>query len=137
MAISLGFFTDAALTVPLTTMTFVHAIDDSLPFVKQRAFLGSPDALKTFQAASNPGVDDITVTVDDPNLPDGFDPIHVKLAATELGLDTATPGDPLIVGQQILGGAGNGAEVWVQVIDTNLVNGTYILTPTTNLVAEF
>ena len=137
MAISLGFFLDAGLTQPAPSLTFVHAIDDSLPFVKQRVFLGSPVGTSTFQAASNPGVDDIEVTIEDPNLPDGFDPIHVKLSDTELGLDSAVPGDPLVIGPQILGGAGNAAEVWVQVIDTNLAQGTYTLTPTTNLVAEF
>lgn len=136
MAISLGFFNDAALLNPVTTLTFVHAIDDSLPFVKQRVFLGSLNALSLFQAASAPGVDDIEVSVSDPNLPDGFNPSHVKLSDTEVGLDTAIPGDPLVIGTQILGGAGNAEEVWVQVIDTNLAQGTYPLIPTTNLVAE-
>ena len=137
MAISLGFFSEAALTVPVTTLTFVHAIDDSLPFVKQQVFLGSPDAGATFQAASNPGIDDIEVSVSDPNLPDGFNPTHVKVAASSLALDTAIPGDPFVIGPQILGGAGNGVEVWFQVIDTNLAQGTYTLVPTTNQVAEF
>jgi len=137
MTISLGFFSDAALTVPVTTLTFIHAIDDSLPFVKQRVFLGSPNVASTFQAASNPGVDDIEVSLTDPNVPDGFNIAHVKVAASSLALDTAIPGDPFVVGTQINGGAGNGVEVWFQVIDTNLSQGTYTLVPTTNLVAEF
>lgn len=137
MAISLGFFNDAALTVPVTTLTFIHAIDDSLPFVKQRVFLGSPTGTSTFQAASNPGVDDIEVSISDPNLPDGFDFDMVKVAASSLALDSAIPGDPFVIGPQILGGAGNGVEVWFQVIDTNLLQGTYTLIPTTNTVAEF
>jgi hypothetical protein len=137
MAITLGFFSDAALTVPVTTLTFVHAIDDSLPFVKQRLYLGSPDATKYFQAASDPGVDDIEVSLTDPDGGDGFLTTHVKIAASSLLLDTATPGAAYVVGTQIDGGAGNGEEVWFQVIDTNLVSGTYPMTPTTNLVAQF
>lgn len=137
MAISLGFFHDSALTNPVSQLVFVHATDDSLPFVKQRVFLGSPDGTKNYQAASVPGIDQITVTVVDPNSIPEFLPTHVKLALTEVGLDTATPGDPLNVGTDIAGGAGNGVEVWIQVIDTNLPQGTYGLNPTTNLVAEF
>lgn len=137
MAISLGFFNDAALTVPVSTLTFIHAIDDSLPFVKQRVFLGSPNVVSVFQAASNPGVDDIEVDITDPNLPDGFNANMVKVAASSLALDTAIPGDPFVIGPQILGGPGNGVEVWLQVIDTNLAQGIYPMTPKTNLVAEF
>lgn len=137
MAISLGFFHDAALTQPVSTLTFVHAIDDSLPFTKQRVYLGSTDGGATFQAASDPGVDNIEVSLTDPNLIDGFLTTHVKIAASSLLLDTATPGAPFVIGTQILGGVGNAVEVWFQVIDTNLAQGVYPMTPTTNLVAEF
>lgn len=137
MAISLGFFSDAALTTPVATLTFIHATDDSLPFVKQRVYLGSPNGAKTYQAASNPGVDDIQVELFDPNMGDGFNTTHVKLAGTELGLDSAVAGDPYVIGPTINGGSGNAEEVWIQVIDTNLGNGTYNMTPRTNLVAEF
>src|SRR3990172_359631 len=136
MAFTFDFFNDAALLDPVDPLTFIHATDDTLPFVKKRTFFGSPTAAKKVRAASDPGNDQITVTFVDPNLPDGFDPAEVKLALTEAGLDTATPGDPLDLGVQVLSEVANAVEVWVQVIDTNLGSGLYTLAPTCNLLTE-
>lgn len=136
MAFTFDFWNDAALTDPVDPLTFTHATDDSLPFVKKRTFFGSPAASKQVRAASDPGNDQITVTVIDPNVPDGFNPAHVKIALTEVGLDTATPGAPLDIGVVVLSGIANALEVWFQVVDTNLTSNLYTLTPQMNLLTE-
>lgn len=56
------FFADAALTTPLTELLTKELTDGSTsPAVKQ-VWFGSTDAGKQVRAASNPGVDPVTVT---------------------------------------------------------------------------
>lgn len=60
---SFAFYTDAALTVTATGITFQHKVDGSLDPAKRQLWLGSPNAAVKLQAASNPGVDPLTLSV--------------------------------------------------------------------------
>lgn len=60
---SFGFFADAALTQPLTAWTRFHTTDGALDPVDKQIWFGSNDSAKQVQAASAPGVDQITVSI--------------------------------------------------------------------------
>lgn len=60
---SFGFYSDAALTVPLTTWSRFHTTDGALDPVDKQIWFGSTDGAKQAQAASNPGVDQIVLSI--------------------------------------------------------------------------
>jgi hypothetical protein len=113
MTVSLAFFADAGLTVPLSRLDVIQAADDSLPAVDRVIYLASTAAGKRFNAASDPGVDVITLSV--VNTASGIAATTVRLAASAGGLATATPGAPLELGTEILSGAVNSVPVHVRV----------------------
>lgn len=80
-------------------------------------WFGSTDAALKVQANSNPGTDQITVSVGDSNPGSGHETTAVKLATTQAGLATATAGAALDLGTVINGGVGNAAVVWTEVTD--------------------
>lgn len=60
---SFQFYADPGLTTPLATWVRAHQTDGSLDPVDKQIWFGSPDGSKKAQAASNPGVDQITVSI--------------------------------------------------------------------------
>jgi hypothetical protein len=58
-----AFYADAALTTPLTTLTTQHLTDASTDPIDAQVWIGSTAASKQLRAASNPGVDQITLTI--------------------------------------------------------------------------
>jgi hypothetical protein len=118
---SFSFHVDSGLVTPETSRTVIEVIGDG--YVDIRTTLGDPDAAYKWQAASNPGVDAIEVTVDDTNPAGGMTTSMVKLALTPSGLAGATAGAPLAVGNTVFGGDANAVEVWVRV-STGLVAET-------------
>ena len=60
---SFAFYADAALTVPLSTWTRFHTTDGALDPVDKQIWFGSTDGTKKAQASSNPGVDQIAVSI--------------------------------------------------------------------------
>lgn len=60
---SFAFYSDAALTAPVTGLIMQHKTDGSLDPVKRQLWLGSPNAAVKLQAASNPGVDPLTLSI--------------------------------------------------------------------------
>lgn len=138
MTVSLQYFLDAALTAPILTPFNVQQADDgSTGPVDFNFFVGSVALAKKFQAESNPGIDQIVVSVDDANPASGQEPDAVKLALTAIGLDSAVAGDPLNVGLQILSEVGNALSLWVRVEDITGIVGTSLdLSLKTNTVVE-
>lgn len=137
MALTFGFFEDANLTTPVSTLSFTFESDGSTGPLDKVIYLGSTDGTKTLQAVSNPGVDPITVSVSDSAPGAGQETTAVKLATTQAGLDTATPGASLSLGTSISGGTANAQPIWMRVEPTDLTVGTSTeLTLTTNDVQE-
>lgn len=125
MAISLKAYNDAALSSVLAKLNVLQRSDGSTGPVDSVVYLGSVVAGKKFQAGSNPGVDDISVSVVDSDGPTGQDATAVKLATTAAGLDSAVAGAPLAIGTEILSGAAGAVPVHVRVEATSLVVGAY------------
>lgn len=113
MTVSLAFFADAGLTVPLTRLDVIQAADNSLPAVDRVVYLGSTASAKKFNAASDPGIDQISVALADAGT--GIPTNVVRLALSSGGLATATPGAALDVGTEILSGAGNSLAIHIRV----------------------
>lgn len=125
MATSLQFYSDAALSSPLTKANVVQRSDGATGPVDQVAYLGSGVANKKIRAASNPGVDNIVLSVVDADGPTGQTAAAVKLATSLAGLDSAVAGDPLTLGTEILSGAANAVAVHIRIEDQTATVGTY------------
>ncbi len=125
MAITLGFHSDSGLTDPLASLNVTQADDGSAPAVDRVVYLGSTAAGKLFQAASDPGVDDIVVSIADSGAGSGVEAAHVKLALSAGGLDTAVAGDPLPIGAGLLSGSASAVAIHVRVDTPAMASGTY------------
>lgn len=65
-------------------------------------WVGTPNSGNKLEADSNPGVDEITVSINDTSPGSGVEDSHIKLALTPgTGLDSAVAGDPLDIGTEI------------------------------------
>lgn len=136
MALSFQLFADSALTEPLTSLVATHLVGSGAA-VDQRVFFGSAESGVKLVAASDPGVDDILLSVADANPGDGHEPSAVRLATTQGGLDSATPGAALNLGAEVLSGAANAVEVWIRRIDeTGTVGISSELSAQTQTVEE-
>lgn len=138
MASTFAFYLDAALTIPLTSslLTSQNA-DGSSGFQDFQIWLGSNAVGKTLRADSNPGVDQLTLSVVDAASGSGQPASAIKLAATQGTLAAATGGASLNLGTTILSTVGLAVSFWVRLTDTTHVVGTYTdLSLTLNLARE-
>jgi len=181
MTVSLAFYTDSGLTSAADPLPITHYTDGSNDPQQFRLYLGSTATSKQFQASSDPGTDQIAISIAnltaawtastavtlneyrrpvtnngyryqcttagtthsaEPTWPttigntvsDGTAvwtcvsklhvPTEVKLASTQGGLSSATPGASLNVGTQILSGTLNAVSVWLEVDDSTAVVAT-------------
>jgi hypothetical protein len=115
----IGFFTDSGLSTPAARMSALQASDGTAPPVDLVAYFGDLDASRVWKAASDPGVDDIVVTVFDSEGGESLLPSVIRLATTQVGLDTATPGAELNIGPSVDGGSANAITIWLR-FDTNV-----------------
>ena len=88
-------------------------------------WFGSATASRKARASSNPGVDQIAVTIADSATGSGEPASAVKLATSQGGLDSATAGASLNIGTQVLSGSGNAVSFWVRIDDATLATGAY------------
>lgn len=127
MAFSLGFFSDAGLLTPFPgPLSVTQKADGSTGPVDNLLYLGSTTAARKFQADSNPGIDDILLSIGDLTPAVGHLPAEVKLATTLLGLDSAVGGAALNLGTELLSEVANAQEVYIRVDDATMVVGTEI-----------
>lgn len=75
-------------------------------------WVGIPATDTKIQAASDPGIDQIVVSVVDGDDQTGVDATDVKLALSSAGLTGATGGAALNLGATILGGSANAVPVY-------------------------
>jgi len=111
---SIGFFQDAGLAQPASWLSATAAADGA-GSSDHVFYLGGTDAAREHVAASDPGVDPIEVSISDNAGGTLLLPSALRLALTQGGLATATPGDPLAVASVIPGGAANAVAIWVRV----------------------
>lgn len=122
---ALGFFYDAALTSAVTANLEVpQESDGSTGDVDFQLWLGDPDSSFQYQADSDPGTDQITISFVDSDPGNGHETTELKVATTQAGLDTATAGASLNIGLTLLSGASNAQELWFRVNDATATVGT-------------
>lgn len=117
-------YTDAACTVlhvnPLALDHFVDLSDNPqdtlLYWAEVEDDTGDTGAFKK-QAASNPGVDNIVLSVVDAAPTTGHEATEVILATTAAALGTNTPGASLSLGTQLLSGVSNRQEIHIRVVN--------------------
>ena len=125
MALSFGFYSDAALTTPVASrLQFVQAVADPAA-VDRVIWFGSPLAGRMCQAASEPGVDPVTIAIADANSGAGSPAGDVRLALTSGGLDAAAGGDPLVLPETINGGVAAAVPIHIRVLDSTHASGVH------------
>jgi hypothetical protein len=107
------FYYDVDLSTPVTGNVQIGEGSTTTVF-----YLGSTDESKKLQDATNPGVSNIEVSVVDATPGSGPEDTWVKLALTSGGLSGAVPGDPLSLGNTILGGVASAVAVYVGITNT-------------------
>ena len=111
-----GVYLDAGLTTPLSgDIKFSHNNDGSTGDVDKVVYIGSTNSAKILQTVVNPGVDQITLTINDSDAGAGTPkPADVKLALTAAGLDSAVAGDPLNIGVSVAGGVAGAVAIYIR-----------------------
>lgn len=139
MAIVQHVFTDAGLLTPFDPASLtidaeaVNGADGDGFFFVGIADADNSPAMK-IQAASDPGVDPITLSIVDASPGGGVEATHIKLSLTESGLSSAVAGDPLTLATTITGGSANAVKVWFRW--ANSVGGTTYTEISLSMVAR-
>lgn len=140
-----GFFHDSALTQPISSpdvpadpkLTATQDTANVLAAVDKVIYLGSTSTTTKLQAASNPGVDAITVTPVDANAGTGAPATEFKLALSSGGLAGATAGAALILSATITGGVANAIPIYTRRDSVLTTPGNYTdITLESNSVVE-
>ena len=118
------FYSDAALTQAVTSVTAEQHQDGSSDPVVREVWLGDPEADFLIQDSTNPGVDDIEVSITDTTPGSGHEATEVKLATSEAGLLTAVAGDPLVIGTSQNSGTAGAVHIWIQIDDATGTEGS-------------
>jgi hypothetical protein len=105
---------DAAMTQAVDAENPIDLSDGEA----QEKYAGSTASSLLHVRITLPGVNQLAVSVVDADSLTGAPDTDIKLALTEAGLATATPGDPLDLGVEILSGVANGVPFWVQYDDS-------------------
>ena len=136
---SFKIYTDAGLTTPLTSnLLATQASDGSSDPVDFQLWLGSTSAGKELKTDTNPGTNQITLSITDTTAGVGHLPAEVKLALTQGALTAATGGAPLNLGTSILSGVVNAVTFWIRVDDaTGSVGQSTELGVTTPALREY
>jgi hypothetical protein len=107
-----GWYSNASLTTELTQLEA-----RTLPYTDFRLWYGAPETGTKIEATSDPGVDDLVISIADSDVGTGQETTAVQLADSLAGLDTAVAGDPLTIGTSLLSGSANAFELYVRVTD--------------------
>lgn len=123
MALSFGFYSDAALTTPVTArLPFVQPVASPVA-VDRLVYFGSPLAGRMCQASSDPGVDPVVISITDANAGSGSPAGDLRLALTVGGLDTAIGGAALDLPETINSGVSGAVAVYMRVLDSTHASG--------------
>lgn len=126
------FYDDVGMTTPTSSIAVSQSSSGTSAAVDRVVYLGSQAAGFYIQAEVDA---QISVSVADSAPSSGAQASHVRLATSQLGLDSATPGAPCNLGVYIF--AETPAEVWLRIDTPALAAAVYSeLTLTTNAVEE-
>jgi len=119
-----GFYLDANLTQPVNMNTPISIVLNTTgggAYIDIQLWFGSPDTTKKCQAASNPGVDQITITINDTNptihqADPNVGPYWV-LALNQADLATNPKNNSIDIGTEVLGGVANAKSFWLRIFE--------------------
>jgi hypothetical protein len=135
-----GLYTDAGLTTLLAAnIVFQETFDHSELADDVVIYFGSPTTSPNtkVQAASDPGVDQIAVSITDISVGSGQEAANITLSDSA-DFSGKTPGDPLNLGVEVIDGVGNAAEIHIRFRDSNGAVSTSVeLGITTNALFEY
>lgn len=129
------FYSDPALTTPISTLSATTLIDggSSAP-ISAVVYFGKPGVGRQVTPAIGT---QITVSPVDANAGSGLPATAVKLALSEAALQSATPGAALALGANVASGAENSVAIWVSISAGAATAGTYTdLSLVTNSMVE-
>ena len=119
-----GFYLDENLTRPVNLNTPINIVLNTAgggAYIDIQLWFGSPDSTKKCQAASNPGVDQITITINDTNptihQPDATNGPYWVLALNRTELDTNPKNNSINIGTEVLGGVANAKSFWLRIFE--------------------
>ena len=120
---SLAFFLDSGLTVPLQELS-VAVAEGAGTEVNRVVYIGDPMPGREYLNAQSPGVDPVQVEVVSA-VPGGISGSDFKLSTTAAGLDAAAQGSAVNIGVSILSGVDNAVPLFVQIRPLALSPGDY------------
>lgn len=123
-SLTYGFYSDAALTQAAATVTAEQNQDGSSAPVVREVWLGDPEANFLVQDWTNPGVNDIEVSVTDTNPGSGHEAAEIKLATSQAGLASAPPGAALVIGASQNSGPAGAVHIYIEIDDATGTEGT-------------
>jgi len=136
-----AFYTDSSLTVPLAgNLVFEEPVDHSSTPDDIILYYGAPSSTPEtkVKASSDPGVDQIAVSITDSDVGNGHEAAEITLSADGTDWGTRTPGDPLDLGTEILSTPANAKQVHVRSRDdTDTQGNSTELGLTTNNLNEY
>jgi hypothetical protein len=121
----IGFFDDSGLSVQSAGITAMQATDGSSAAVDREVFIGVTDTDRAYFAASDPGVDDIMVSIVDAESGTSLLPSSLRMALDAGDLGAATPGAALAIGTDVQPGSVNAVSFWVRTDTAAFAAGVY------------
>lgn len=119
-----GFYLDANLTQPVNLNSPINIVINTVgggAYIDIQLWFGSPDSTKKCQAASNPGVDQITITIRDNNPtihnPDPTSGPYWVLALNQNDLNSNPKNNSIDIGTEVLGGVANVKSFWLRIFE--------------------
>ncbi len=123
MSTTWKWYSDAGLTAPLTRADFVRT--STATAVQKRLYFGSTETGKKLQNSSDPGVDQLQISITDATTGDGVESSDIKLALSAGGLATATAGASLDIGATLYSGASGAVEIFAEIDSALIALGDY------------
>ncbi len=129
MAVTGGFFHDAACTQPIESLNELVAVQDGNnvlgPVTKPVWLLPAVSSGNVLEVSSDPGVDPVQISVYDAATGSGIPATDVKLALSTGALATAVGGAPLDLAPTLTGGVANAVQFYVRISSAVAVVGNY------------
>lgn len=127
MATTWKFYHDAALTQEITALNPLTALQDTaggIGAVDKVIYLGSTTASRKLQAASNPGVDPVVVSVVDTAAGSGAPDTEFLLSISPI-TGAETPGAPVNLSHTLFSGTSNAIPIYTRRVSAITVVNTY------------
>ena len=124
MAFTFGFYADAGLTVPLTRLAVTQNAAGGAA-VNSSVYFGSTAPAKLLQAASQPGLDVVTIRAIDADESHGISTSAIQLGLTSAWLDSGYASSAIDLPAIVHSGVANAIRIYVRVTTPALPPSVY------------